>query len=46
MKKVRYWALQYGLHVEILKPLSLRNRVKEDIKKMAEKYGVYDRSQK
>lgn len=35
---MRYWALQYGPSVEILKPESLRNQLREDIKVMAEKY--------
>ncbi len=36
---MRYWALQYGPSVEIMKPESLRNQLKEDIKIMAEKYS-------
>ena len=35
---MRFWALQYGPYVEVLEPESLRNRIKEDIKGMAEKY--------
>ena len=35
---MRFWALQYGPHVEILQPTSLRNRLKEDIEKMSKKY--------
>ncbi len=35
---MRYWALQYGPSVEILKPESLRSQLREDIKVMAEKY--------
>lgn len=33
-----YWALQYGPYVEVLEPVSLRNRIAESIKKMSEKY--------
>ena len=33
-----YWALQYGLYVEVLEPKSLRTRVKKAVKSMAEKY--------
>ena len=35
---VLYWALQYGKHVEILKPQNLREQVKEAAKSMWEKY--------
>ena len=35
---MRFWALQYGAYVEVLEPESLRNRIKEDIKGMADKY--------
>ena len=35
---MRFWALQYGPYVEVLEPESLRNRIKEDVKGMAEKY--------
>ena len=35
---MRFWALQYGPYVEVLEPESLRNRIKEDIKGMADKY--------
>lgn len=38
LSAMRYWALQYGPYVEILKPDLLRNALKEDIKGMAEKY--------
>ena len=37
---MRFWALQYGPYVEILEPVSLRNRIKEDVAAMAEKYEV------
>ncbi|MDR2168038.1 MAG: WYL domain-containing protein [Clostridiales bacterium] len=33
-----YWALQYGLHVEILSPQSLRNKMREAVKEISEKY--------
>lgn len=34
-----YWALQYGPYVEVLEPVSLRNRIAEAVKNMNEKYG-------
>lgn len=36
---VYYWALQYGAKVEILKPQSLRTRIREGLEEMLEKYG-------
>lgn len=35
-----YWALQYGLHIEVLEPFDVRERVIEAIKKMGDKYDV------
>ncbi len=35
---MRYWALQYGPYVEVLEPSSLRDRLREDVRVMAEKY--------
>ena len=35
---MRYWALQYGPYVEVLEPKSLRDKLREDIYLMAEKY--------
>ncbi len=35
---MRYWALQYGPYVEVLKPKSLREQLREDALGMAEKY--------
>ena len=37
---MRFWALQYGPYVEILKPEALRNRLREDIREMAVRYQV------
>lgn len=34
-----YWALQYGAKVEVLKPLTLRNRIKDGLMNMIQKYG-------
>lgn len=34
------WAMQYGMHIEVLEPLSVRERVVCAVKDMAEKYGV------
>lgn len=36
---MRFWALQYGLYVEVLKPLDLRNTIAEDVQSMAKKYS-------
>ena len=36
---MQYWALQYGLHVEILEPAGLRDRISEAVKIMAGKYN-------
>lgn len=33
-----YWALQYGPYVEVLEPVSLRNRIADVISEMNEKY--------
>lgn len=33
-----YWALQYGPYVEVLEPVSLRERIKAAIKEMNQKY--------
>lgn len=35
---LRYWALQYGPYVEVMSPKSLRDKIKEDVKCMWEKY--------
>ena len=35
-----YWALQYGLHIEVLEPLCVREQLIDAIRKMGEKYGV------
>lgn len=36
---MRYWALQYGLYVEVLEPKSLRQQIKEDIAAISRKYN-------
>lgn len=33
-----YWALQYGTHIEVKSPQSLRDKIKKAIDEMAEKY--------
>lgn len=33
-----YWALQYGENVEIIKPITARNKIKDIVKKMAQTY--------
>ncbi len=35
---IHYWALQYGSSFEVLEPKAVRDRLREDINKMAEKY--------
>ncbi len=35
---MKYWALQYGQYVEVLKPASLRSEVKDAVEAMALKY--------
>lgn len=37
---MKYWALQYGPYVEVLEPEHLRERVKEAVNNMAEKYNI------
>lgn len=34
-----YWALQYGEHVEVLKPITSRNKIREMINKISNKYS-------
>ena len=36
---MRYWALQYGPYIEVLEPQSFRDTLREDVKKMYEKYN-------
>ncbi len=36
---MRYWALQYGPYIEVLEPQSFRDKLREDVKKMYEKYN-------
>ncbi len=35
---MEFWALQYGLYVEVLKPESLRKQIKKDVMKISKKY--------
>ena len=35
---MKYWALQYGLYVEILEPQSLRMAIKEAVQQMSSVY--------
>ena len=37
---MRKWALQYALHVKVLKPERLVEMLKEDVKRAAEQYGI------
>ena len=32
------WAMQYGLHIEVLEPMDVRQRIIDSIKYMGEKY--------
>jgi predicted DNA-binding transcriptional regulator YafY len=36
---MRFWALQYGPYVEVIKPEPLRKQIIEDVTGMAEKYS-------
>ena len=36
---LRYWALQYGPYVEIIKPVKLREQLKQDAENMYRKYS-------
>ncbi len=36
---LRFWSLQYGPYVELIKPESLRKQLQGDIENMAKKYG-------
>ena len=36
---IHYWALQYGPYFEVIEPKAVRDRLREDINKMAEKYS-------
>ena len=33
------WAMQYGLHIEVLEPLDMRNRIADAAKQLSEKYN-------
>ncbi len=35
-----FWAMQYGEYVEVLELVNIRDRIKENIREMAEKYKV------
>ena len=39
LKAMRYWAMQYANHVEVLNPQKLREQIKEDLVKAVGKYG-------
>ena len=39
---MRKWALQYALHVRVLKPERLVDMLKEDVRKAAEQYGFIE----
>ena len=33
------WAMQYGLHIEVLEPLSMRARIKDAVRELNDKYA-------
>ena len=33
-----HWAMQYGLHIEVLEPTSMRERIMSAIKELNDKY--------
>ena len=35
-----FWAMQYGEYVEVLEPENIRDRIKKNLREMAEKYKV------
>ena len=39
LKAMRYWAMQYANHVEVLRPEKLREEIKKDLLAAVEKYG-------
>ena len=39
LKAMRYWAMQYANHVEVLRPAELREQIKEDLQNALSKYG-------
>lgn len=41
LEAIRKWALQYALHVKVLKPERLVDMLKEDVKRAAEAYGAF-----
>ena len=38
LKAMRYWVMQYANHVEVLKPQTLREQIKEDLVRAVWKY--------
>lgn len=39
-RSMRFWALQYGMFVEVIEPTYLRDEIKMSIKKMNTRYGI------
>ena len=39
LKAMRYWAMQYANHVEVLRPVQLREQIKIDLQNALGKYG-------
>lgn len=33
-----YWSMQYSIHIEVIEPLDIRNRIKQSAEQMCEKY--------
>ena len=40
LKAMRYWAMQYANHVEVLRPEKLREEIKKDLLAAVEKYAI------
>lgn len=40
-RAMRYWLLQYGEHVEVIVPLSLRENIKDTLLAISKKYDTY-----
>ena len=33
------WAMQYGLHIEVIEPLDIRERIKQSVEQIIKKYN-------
>jgi len=41
-----YWAMQYGLYVEVLEPVSMRERIRKACQEIAAKYSAAEKEEK